>query len=132
VTAYRFIQANRGTRTVREMTGLLGLSAGACCRRAKYGLSMRRREADAALPRLKYGKRVSLKKAARLMRENHLNARPRRSFSRFVHFCVLIILYFISPRRPAIPRRMGTALPDWNRPDMPITAAVDAEPEPSE
>jgi transposase InsO family protein len=87
------------------MTGLSGLSAGACCRRAKYGQSARRREADAGLLRLiretavrhhrrygnprvraelrlKYGKRVSLKKAARLMREHHLNARPRRSCTR--------------------------------------------------
>jgi CarD family transcriptional regulator len=105
VTAYRFIQANRGTYTVKEMTGLLGLSAGAYYRRAKYGQPTRQREADAMLPRLiretaarhhrrygsprarvelrlKYGKRVSLKKVARLMREHNLNARVRRSFTR--------------------------------------------------
>jgi transposase InsO family protein len=87
------------------MAGLLGVSGGAYYRRAKYGLSTRRREADAELPRLireivfrhhlrygspraraelrlTYGKRVSRKKAARLPRENGLNARIRRSFAR--------------------------------------------------
>jgi transposase-like protein len=104
VTAYRFIQANRGAYTVREMAGLLGLS-GAFYRWAQYGRSMRRREADAALlclireivarqhrrygsPRgraewpLMDGKWASLKTVARLMRENNLNARLRRSCTR--------------------------------------------------
>jgi transposase InsO family protein len=37
--------------------------------------------------RLMYGKRVSLKKAARLMREHNLNARLRRSFTRTTNSC---------------------------------------------
>ncbi|MDR2071544.1 MAG: IS3 family transposase [Treponema sp.] len=72
---------------------------------AKYGVSVRRSEADAGLvdlirriqerrhyrygsPRVRealraeYGRRVSRKKAARLMRENGLNARRRRRFIR--------------------------------------------------
>jgi putative transposase len=36
---------------------------------------------------LMYGKRVGLKKAARLMRENNLNARVRLSFTRTANSC---------------------------------------------
>jgi hypothetical protein len=85
------------------MAGIFGVSNGAYYRWAKYGVSERRKEADAELVelirliaaerrrrygsprmreafRLEYGKRVSRKKAARLMRENGLNARRRRKF----------------------------------------------------
>jgi transposase InsO family protein len=103
VTAYRFIQGNRERYPVREMAGLLGVSSSAYYRWAKYGISERRRNADAGLialireiverhhrrygsPRVReelrrfYGKRVSLKKAACLTRENGLNARRRRKY----------------------------------------------------
>ena len=105
MTAYRFMQANKGRYTVREMAGMFGVSSGAYYRWAKHGLSDKRAKADAELirlirqivarhrrrygsPRVReelrrvYGKRVSLKKVARLMRENSLNARVRRSFVR--------------------------------------------------
>jgi transposase InsO family protein len=85
------------------MAGVLGVSAGAYYKWAKYGVSERRGKADAELlclirgivkehhfrygsPRVrrelqaKHGRRVSLKKVARLMRENGLNARRRRKF----------------------------------------------------
>jgi len=101
--AYRFMQANRGKHTIREMAGLLGVSRSAYYQWARNGVSPRRREADAELVRLireiaakhhrrygsprvrqalrdDYGKRVSLKKVARLMRENNLNARCRRKY----------------------------------------------------
>jgi transposase InsO family protein len=87
-----------------EMTGLLGVSRGAYYKWVKAGISNQRKGSDdAELIRLiretvikhhrrygshrvrqellnKYGKRVSLKKAARLMRENGLNARRRRKY----------------------------------------------------
>jgi transposase InsO family protein len=82
---------------------LFGVSRGGYYKWARNGLSRRRKEADAELlgiireivarhrrrygsPRVrrelrdKYGKRVSLKKAARIMRENGLNARKRRKY----------------------------------------------------
>jgi transposase InsO family protein len=85
------------------MAGLLGVSCGAYYQWAKYGLSDRRAKADAALvelirkivmhhhyrygsPRVreelrrKYTVRVSLKRVARLMRENGLNARRKRKY----------------------------------------------------
>jgi transposase InsO family protein len=85
------------------MAELFGVSCSAYYRWAKYGLSSRRGEADMELtalirqiqerhhyrygsPRVReelrnsYGKRVSLKKVARLMRENGLNARGRRKY----------------------------------------------------
>jgi transposase InsO family protein len=100
---YRFIQENQDRFTVREMAALFGVSCSAYYKWAKYGVSQRRREADACLadlirriqekhhyrygiPRVKeelkhnYGKRVSARKVARLMRENGLNARGRRKF----------------------------------------------------
>jgi transposase InsO family protein len=87
------------------MAKMLGVSSGAYYRRAACGLSEKRAKDDAELVRLirgiaakhlrrygsprvrqelrrVYGKRVSRKKAARLMRENGLNARIRRSFVR--------------------------------------------------
>jgi transposase InsO family protein len=87
------------------MAGLLGVSRSAYYRWARNGVSQRRKTADAELillirkiqekhcrrygsPRVRrelrnvYGKRVSLKKAARLMRENGLNARRRGKFIR--------------------------------------------------
>ena len=101
--AYRFIQANRGQYTIKEMTGLLGFSRSAYYQWASGKKTNRRGEADAELirliweivtrhhrrygsPRVRqelrrvYGKRVSLKKVARLMRENGLNARRRRKY----------------------------------------------------
>ena len=104
--AYRFMQANQGRYTIREMAGLFGVSGGAYYRWAKHGVSERRKPRDAGLIRLireirrkhhnrrggprvrealrkEYGERVSLKKAAvaaslPLTRENGLNARLRR------------------------------------------------------
>ena len=103
--AYRFMQENRSRYRVTEMAGLLGVSRGAYYQWAKHGVSERRNSADAELirlirqivarhhrrygsPRVRqelrqvYGKRVSLKKVARLMREHRLNARRRRKFIR--------------------------------------------------
>ena len=101
--AYQFLQANRGSYTITETSGLLGVSRSAYYNWARRGVSSRRKEADAELlrlirqivikhyrrygsPRVRqelgnvYGIRVSLKKVARLMRENGLNARRRRKF----------------------------------------------------
>jgi transposase InsO family protein len=85
------------------MAGLLGVHRSACYQWAKNGTSDRREAEDAELVRLireivekhrrrygsprvcrelreTYGKRVSRKKAARLMRENGLNARRKGKF----------------------------------------------------
>jgi len=101
--AYQFIKANKDRYTVKEMAGLLGVSCNAYYQWARNGLSQRREAADAELLRLiqeivakhhrrygsprvrrelrdAYGKRVSVKRIARLMRENGLNARRRRMF----------------------------------------------------
>jgi len=101
--AYQFIKANQDRYTVKEMAGLLGVSCNAYYQWARNGLSQRREAADAELlsliqeivakhhrrygsPRVRrelrdaYGKRVSVKKVARLMRENGLNARRKRMF----------------------------------------------------
>jgi transposase InsO family protein len=101
--AYRFMAENRKRYTIREMAGVFGVSSGAYYKWAKHGVSERRSKADEELlrfireivikhhrrygsPRVRetlrkeYGKRVSLKKVARLMRENGLNARRRRKF----------------------------------------------------
>jgi transposase InsO family protein len=103
--AYRFIRANKDRYTVKEMAGLLGVSRSAYYRWAGNGASQRRKAEDAELVRLileivtkhhyrygsprvrremcdVYGKPVSRKKVARLMRENGLNARRRRKFIR--------------------------------------------------
>jgi transposase InsO family protein len=101
--AYRFMKANKGRYAIREMAGLLGVSSGAYYKWRKNGVSERRDKRDAGLLRLireiqrrhhnrygnprvrkalrkDYGKRVSRKKAAALMRENGLNARIKRRF----------------------------------------------------
>jgi hypothetical protein len=106
--AYRFMAENRGRYAIREMAAnivriLFGVSGGAYYKWAKNGVSQRRSREDAELLRLireivlkhhrrygsprvreelrrDYGKRASLKKVARLMRENGLNARRRRKF----------------------------------------------------
>ena len=103
--AYQFIQANKGRYTVKEMAGLLGVSRTAYYQWARNGVSQQHETADDELlrlireivakhhrrygsPRIRrelrdvYGKRVSVKKVARLMRENGLNARRRRTFIR--------------------------------------------------
>ena len=103
--AYEFIRENRNQYTVREMAGLFGVSRGAYYQWARYGVSQRRSIIDAELvcliqkivkdnhyrygsPRVRrelreqHGKRVSLKKVARLMRENRLNAHRKRPFIR--------------------------------------------------
>jgi transposase InsO family protein len=101
--AYQFMEANKNRYAVKEMAWLFGVSRGAYYRWVQNGVSQRRRKADAELlrlirditakhhrrygsPRVRrelrdvYGKRVSLKKVARLMRENGLNAKKRRKF----------------------------------------------------
>jgi transposase InsO family protein len=103
--AYQFMKANKGRYAVKEMAGLLGVSRSAYYQWARNGVSPRRKAADDELLRLireivtkhhrrygsprvqrelrdVYGKRVSVKKVARLMRENGLNARRRRTFIR--------------------------------------------------
>jgi transposase InsO family protein len=103
--AYQFIQANKDRYSVTEMAGLLGVSRSAYYQWARNGVSQRLEAADAELVRLVreimdrhhrrygsprvrrelrdgYGKRVSRKKVARLMRENGLNARRKRGFVR--------------------------------------------------
>jgi transposase InsO family protein len=95
---YQFIQGNKGTYTVKEMTELLGVKCAAYYKWKRRGFSDRQSKEDAELlqmiraivkkhhrrygsPRVRkelfteYGKRVSLKKVARMMRENGLNAR---------------------------------------------------------
>ena len=97
------MQANKKRYAIKKTAELLGVSRSAYYKRAKEGVSSRRQQADARLVRLirqivtkhhrrygsprvrrelpnVYGKRVSLKKAARLMREYGLNARRRRRF----------------------------------------------------
>jgi transposase InsO family protein len=103
--AYQFMKANKGRYAVKEMAGLFGVSRNAYYQWARNGVSPRRKAANAELVRLireivvrhhrrygsprvrrelrdAYGKRVSVKKVARLMRENGLNARRRRTFIR--------------------------------------------------
>jgi transposase InsO family protein len=101
--AYQFMKANKDRYAVREMAGLLGVSRTAYYQWARNGVSRRRETADDELlrlireivakhhrrygsPRIRrelrdvYGKRVSVKRVARLMRKNGLNARWRRTF----------------------------------------------------
>jgi transposase InsO family protein len=84
--AYQFIQANKERYAVTETAGLLGVSREVYYQWARTGVSDRRNTADAELVRQElrqvYGKRASLKKAARLMRENGLNAKKRGKFIR--------------------------------------------------
>ena len=101
--AYRFIQENQKWYSVREMAGLFGVSRDAYYKWAKTGFSTKRDEYDAELlplireivykhlrrygsPRVKrellkeHGKRVSVKKIAKMMREHGLNARRKKKF----------------------------------------------------
>ena len=103
VTVYRFIKANLNRYTVTEMAAILGVSRSAYYRWCRHGVFRQRWAADAEIVRLireiasrhrhRYGSprvrlelgrvhglRVSLKRVARLMRENSLNARRRRRF----------------------------------------------------
>ena len=100
---YRYIQENLGRYTVREMTALLGVSRGAYYKWLKAGCPSRDSNPDAELIEyiqkivlkhhrrygilrvrkelwIKHGINISRKKMAKLMRENHLNARRRRKF----------------------------------------------------
>jgi transposase InsO family protein len=100
---YRFMRENHGQYTVREMAGIFGVSCSAYYKWAKQQGVSSRREEDAELVRLireiveqhhyrygsprvretlmrDYGKLVSRKKVARLMREHGLHARGRRKF----------------------------------------------------
>jgi len=97
------MEATKGRYTITETAGLFGASRSAYYKWVKNEIPRRRTEADAELVRLireiitrhcrrygsprvrmelrnTYGKRVSLKKVARLMRENGLNARRRKKF----------------------------------------------------
>jgi transposase InsO family protein len=97
------MREHKDQRSVRETSAVFGAPASACCKRAKRGASQRRSAEDAAplglireivqqhhfcygSPRAREelrnacGKRVGLKKAARLTRENGLNARRRGKF----------------------------------------------------
>ena len=101
--AYQFMKANQSRYAIKEMAMLFGVSRSAYYRWARNGAWQRRKADDAELvrlileivakhhrrygsPRVRrelrdiYGKRVSLKKVARLMRENGLNARKSRKF----------------------------------------------------
>ena len=103
MTAYRFIQANRDQHTAKETAGLLGFNRSAYYQWARGRKPNLRGQADAEPKRLireiatrhrrrhgsprarrelrqTCGKRASLKKAARLTRENSLNARRRRKY----------------------------------------------------
>jgi transposase InsO family protein len=100
---YRFMSEHREEYTIREMAGVLGVSSSAYYKWAKKEASGGRKEGDGELvdlirriqeqhhyrygsPRVRetlrrdFGKQVSRKKVARLMRENGLNARGRRKF----------------------------------------------------
>ena len=101
MTVYWFMRENRRRYTVTKMAAVLGVSRSAYYRWARGGAQQRRGAVDAELVRLireivirhqrrygsprvrqellvAYGKRVSRKKVARLMRENGLNAARRR------------------------------------------------------
>jgi transposase InsO family protein len=101
--ACQFMGEHRDEYTIREMAGIFGVSSSAYYQQAKKEESGGKQEGDKELtglirliqerhhyrygsPRVReslrrdYGKRASRKKAARLMRENGLNARWRRKF----------------------------------------------------
>ena len=101
--AYQFMQTNQNCYTIKEMAKLFGVSRNAYYRWNKEGVSNLRQIADRELLRLileivskhhrrygiprvhqelreVYGKHVSRKKIARIMRENGLNARRKRRF----------------------------------------------------
>jgi transposase InsO family protein len=100
---YQFMREHKNHYSIREMATVFGVSGSAYYRWAKHGVSTRRSKRDAELldliriivqqhqgrygsPRVRetlrqdYGKRVSLKKLAHLMRKNGLNARRRGKF----------------------------------------------------
>jgi putative transposase len=100
---YQFMREHKNQYSIREMTGVFGVSSAAYYQWAKQGVSTGRKEWDVELldlmrkmvekhhwrygsPRVRealrddYGKRISRKKTARLMRENGLNARRRGRF----------------------------------------------------
>jgi transposase InsO family protein len=97
------MKENANRYAIKKMAALLGVSRSAYYQWVRNGVSRRREQADAALVRLireivvehhgrygsprvrqelrtTYGKRVSLKTVARLMRENGLNAKRRKKF----------------------------------------------------
>ena len=97
------MKKNQGKYTVREMSGVFGVSRSAYYKWTQTGVSQRRQQADEELvdlikkitekhhrrygsPRVRqelrrvYGKRVSQKRVARLMRQNKLNARRRGKY----------------------------------------------------
>jgi transposase InsO family protein len=99
--AYQFMQEHKNQYSIREMSKVFGVSGSAYYRWAQQGMSGKRGKRNAELlelireiarqhhfrygsPRVRetlrrdYGKPVSLKKAAQVMRENGLNARRRR------------------------------------------------------
>jgi len=99
------MKVNQDQYTIKEMTELFGVSRSAYYRWTRNGVSQRRKAGDAELVRLifkivakhhrrygsprvrrelryAYGRHVSLKKVARLMRENNLNARKSIKFIR--------------------------------------------------
>jgi transposase InsO family protein len=99
--AYQFIHENKGEFAVKEMAALLGVSREAYYQWVRRGCPDGQPKADEEILELikkivedhcrrygilrvrkellnKYGKRVSRKKVARIMRENGLNARRRR------------------------------------------------------
>jgi transposase InsO family protein len=101
--AYQFMKENAHRYAIKKMAGLFGVSRRAYYKWVRNGVSRRQEEADEVLVRLireivvrhhfrygsprvrqelrsAYGKRVSLKTVARLMRENGLNAKRRRKF----------------------------------------------------
>jgi transposase InsO family protein len=101
--AYQFMKANKNRYSITQMAVLLGVTRSAYYQWSRRGVSQRRQAADAELillikeivkkhhrrygsPRVrqelrtKYGKCVSVKKVARLMRENNLNARRKSKF----------------------------------------------------
>jgi len=101
--AYRFIQENIGLYGVREMTGFFGVSRGAYYKWLKEGCPSRDKNPDTELINLireivinhrrrygilrvrkelwiKHGINISRKKAAKLMRENGLNARRWKKY----------------------------------------------------
>jgi transposase InsO family protein len=101
--AYQFMQANKNRYSIKEMAVLFGVNRSAYYKWSKYGVSQRRLKADSELlelikdivkkhhyrygsPRVrrellvKHGKRVSVKRVARLMRENGLNARRKGKY----------------------------------------------------
>ena len=97
------MQENAHRYTVKKMAAVFGVSRSAYYQWMRNGVSQRREQADQVLVRLireivlrhhrrygsprvrqelrnAYGKRLSLKRVARLMRENSLNAKRRRTF----------------------------------------------------